>query len=797
MYNRFHRQLVTLGALVALVLGVVPAIAQSTSELLEKGIYLEETAGQVDQAIEIYRRILNDATADRSHVAEALLRLGMCHLQQGDRGAAAETFDRLLAEYPEQEQLVARAREHMPQDEAKPLELLPAPWEDGELTRMTLKLASGVPIGAFLITVDAAELEGEELWRLQVRQKVFSDADNQAVRRVFVRPDTMAPVKSAFQHTAIGRFEARYGDGSVNIRTIGGDAPRTEKLDGRVFDSEEVWHLFRRLPLEVGYQRTIQIISPAAGAVTPLGFEVTRTETVKVPAGEFECFRVELSLPQVFWFSTDPSRVLVKWEASGVSGELEEHTLRESDRRSRYSDEHLGLRVTLPPDWMFHSYGSYPAEVLFLLDPEAQAQTRMEIRASQVETGDCFYQAGAQRKLDQARTALRDYALRNGTWREWYFEGWPAVSFIGDYRELEAEKVHYWTLIQNGEFCVEFTLKVAADRFDALRAAFDTIIESYQAPPPPPREVSKSAAAEAARAVLDDFHEAAGQADPARFFTHLASDAIFLGPDAADRFDVETLRGRFSDVARWLGEASDRQVMVSADETMAWFDERLASSRVGELRGSGVLRRAGGGQTERGAEGRWQIVQYHVAMPVPNQLVPELIEKLRDHDQETGRQPVDYSTPIVESADAPAGSAQWLLRDVHLAKTEGNGERYFGLFAPEAVALGTDRSERFSAAAWRAIFGPYYARGGRRPPTIPIEQRVNLTPDGDLAWFDQLVERQHLGRMRGTGVMARIDGVWKFLHYNVVLVVPSELTPAFAGRIKAFYAPSQEVHHAR
>ncbi len=36
-----------------LVLSAVPLSAQSASELLEKGIYLEETAGQVDQAIEI------------------------------------------------------------------------------------------------------------------------------------------------------------------------------------------------------------------------------------------------------------------------------------------------------------------------------------------------------------------------------------------------------------------------------------------------------------------------------------------------------------------------------------------------------------------------------------------------------------------------------------------------------------------------------------------------------------------------------------------------------------------------
>ncbi len=155
-----------------LLLSMAPAFAQSASELLEKGIYLEETAGQVDQAIKVYRQIVTDATAGRASVAEALLRLGMCHLKQGDAAAAVAAFERIFAEYPEQEQLVARAQLHMPEDEEDRLELLPAPWENGEVMRMSLKLASGVPIGVFLFTVDATEMGGEELWRLRIRQKV-------------------------------------------------------------------------------------------------------------------------------------------------------------------------------------------------------------------------------------------------------------------------------------------------------------------------------------------------------------------------------------------------------------------------------------------------------------------------------------------------------------------------------------------------------------------------------------------------------------------------------------------------
>ena len=46
-----------------------------------------------------------------------------------------------------------------------------------------------------------------------------------------------------------------------------------------------------------------------------------------------------------------------------------------------------------------------------------------------------------------------------------------------------------------------------------------------------------------------------------------------------------------------------------------------------------------------------------------------------------------------------------------LAKAESDGDRFFGHFAPEAVTLGTARSERLTVAGWRAFVGPYYTSG--------------------------------------------------------------------------------------
>jgi tetratricopeptide (TPR) repeat protein len=82
--------------------------ADSVAELLEKGIYAEETLGDLGAAIKIYQRISSSADAERSLHAQAIYRLGACHLKTGDRDEAARAFQRLLQKYPEHKGLLGK-----------------------------------------------------------------------------------------------------------------------------------------------------------------------------------------------------------------------------------------------------------------------------------------------------------------------------------------------------------------------------------------------------------------------------------------------------------------------------------------------------------------------------------------------------------------------------------------------------------------------------------------------------------------------------------------------------------------
>ena len=86
--------LVLVGAVAAI------ALAKSASVLLREGLYAEEVEGDLDAAIGVYRQIVADASAPREQVAQALYRLGACHMKRKDELEARAAFSRLVADRP-------------------------------------------------------------------------------------------------------------------------------------------------------------------------------------------------------------------------------------------------------------------------------------------------------------------------------------------------------------------------------------------------------------------------------------------------------------------------------------------------------------------------------------------------------------------------------------------------------------------------------------------------------------------------------------------------------------------------
>jgi Tol biopolymer transport system component len=90
-----------------LFLGLYPQ--ESAKELFERAVYLEETKGDLVQAIEVYNKILGEFAENQPLAAKALCRIGLCQEKLGSQ-EAQKAYRRLIEQYPGQKEEVALAR---------------------------------------------------------------------------------------------------------------------------------------------------------------------------------------------------------------------------------------------------------------------------------------------------------------------------------------------------------------------------------------------------------------------------------------------------------------------------------------------------------------------------------------------------------------------------------------------------------------------------------------------------------------------------------------------------------------
>ena len=124
-----------------------------------------------------------------------------------------------------------------------------------------------------------------------------------------------------------------------------------------------------------------------------------------------------------------------------------------------------------------------------------------------------------------------------------------------------------------------------------------------------------------------------------------------------------------------------------------------------------------------------------------------------------------------------------VLDDFHDAASRADEPRYFAHFAPEGVFLGTDGSERWDVPAFRAYAHPHFAQG-KGWTYRATARNVQLAPDGNVAWFDEVLENASYGPCRGTGVLRRIDGRWRIAQYNLTIPIPNDLAKAVVEMIR-------------
>lgn len=122
------------------------------------------------------------------------------------------------------------------------------------------------------------------------------------------------------------------------------------------------------------------------------------------------------------------------------------------------------------------------------------------------------------------------------------------------------------------------------------------------------------------------------------------------------------------------------------------------------------------------------------------------------------------------------------LDRMHEAASKADGATYFGQYAPDARFIGTDASEHWSLAQFRAYADPIFSRG-RGWTYHPHDRRLSVS--GDFAWFDEKLDHDAYGELRGSGVLRRTEGGWKIEQYVLSFAVPNDRADAVVDLIRA------------
>ncbi len=132
--------------------------------------------------------------------------------------------------------------------------------------------------------------------------------------------------------------------------------------------------------------------------------------------------------------------------------------------------------------------------------------------------------------------------------------------------------------------------------------------------------------------VLDDWHQAASEADFDQYFSYFYDDSsIFMGTDDTERWAIAEFREwskpYFDRGNAWDFRAVERNVYFSENGKVSWFDEKLDTPNLGPARGSGVLVKE---------DTTWKIDHYNLSIPIPNAIVDTVVRQIEQELKKEG-----------------------------------------------------------------------------------------------------------------------------------------------------------------
>jgi hypothetical protein len=469
---------------------------ENVSTLLEEGIYAEETKGDMDEAMTIYKKIIDENVGNSANIAEAYYRLGTCYLKTGDDAKAIDMFKKLLTGFREHEEIASDARDQLVKLNAldeedqivTPLELGPVPWETGETCWYTFGTPAIKSLGKGILSVKDVTINGNDLWRIEYYVVIPGEGAS-TFNRVDVFKKDFKPFTGSSKG-ASGNFKVKFEKDHIQLDT---DSPGTKDtkeipINNVVYDNNQFFYLFRRLPLNESYSASFSIFLPQTEKIMKVELRTTSIETVKVPAGTFECYCVELVMDSNIkvkqWISTDDKRYLVKYDA-GAKGDMELEKIEQvsKDEPEVLNDSEFGISMSAPAGWhMVKSpIKSDPYKmIVVVVPPESNAWFPFLIIPHGMINPDSNSLRGlVDSGVGVCKQVMKNYSVDFESWKADFISGLHSISYRADFDGKDKKMVEYRTYIVDKSFLYLFVIRTEKEFFENSEKEFLSVIQSF------------------------------------------------------------------------------------------------------------------------------------------------------------------------------------------------------------------------------------------------------------------------------------------------------------------------------
>lgn len=469
------------------------AAEMSAGALLERGIYQEETVGDLQAAAGFYQQVLDNAEVAQPYLAEAIFRQANIHYLKGDNQKALMLLQQLVQSYPEQIKFVNNALEMIAEVSLSTSSYLSAPWGDFETVEYQLLSPAGAPMGQASMVIRKVDSNGEAMWHHD--EYLISPMNQiQEFSRSIIQGDLEKTLSAKRESPQLGAIEYNVDeqgiqykvskDGELNQATI--DAPKG------FYDSKMLPVLLRRLPLAEAYSATIPVFDSAASEILQAKFRVLEAnKTVTIAGKTYQAFEVDINLYRAgdkvrsasALVAQDQSRTLL---SLGHSYGKIEYVAKHTDFGPRQLSFNYGdkkLSVDSPALWQsFDITSAGPGMKLFVqfTSPQQTANSMLAIKGFPKTMRDSLTpHKVVDGDIAALKSYFKNYTVRKGSRRNIDIDDLPAQEFVADYKFEGKEMVESRVYILGQEDVYWFILRVEKQKYKQVKSDFIAQYKSF------------------------------------------------------------------------------------------------------------------------------------------------------------------------------------------------------------------------------------------------------------------------------------------------------------------------------